>query len=470
MSQNISPDPAGQSFPARAVLLLGSAAYGMMLFMALLFYKERVVMFDTAFVICDMAIFGDLAIQVNRFGSALTQYFALIPIKLNLPLKAVAMSYSAGFIVLYFSLFLGMLLWLKNTRMALVLLLFNTMMVTHSFYWIQCEGVQGAAFTLFYLAMVERALSLEKPPLWFWLLSLPMIVTIAFFYPLLPIIVMFVLAFYALHYRRAYGLLAAVAVAMVLMYGVKSLFFNNWYDQNLTGELMNRERLFPGFRNLLTVKQGQRFFQHHYYFVPLILLAGTAFYIWKKQWLKLALVWAFCAGFAYLEIITYPWGPAQYYIESQYLIFSIFVSLPLLYDLLTPLRNPRIMLLLLSLIVAVGIGRMYNTHGKYSNRLQWYRNLMQETAALEHKKCVVAKERVPRNLMHETWGSAFEIWLLSTLEQGESRSLVLEDKEGDYAAEMEKNKVFITRMYSPAYADLNRRYFMFNDTSFYVRY
>ena len=171
--------------------LLGVICYSLMLIFAWLFYKERTVMCDAAFQLFSILHEDGFAIQINRFGAAFTQVFPLLASKMNFSLDMVARVYSLSFIIYYFIVFLIILLGFKNEKMALVVLLFNTLMVRHSFYWVQCEFVQGAVFTLLYLTVIEHVLKQEKVPRWFYILTPFFLVTIIYFYPLLLFIMFF---------------------------------------------------------------------------------------------------------------------------------------------------------------------------------------------------------------------------------------------------------------------------------------
>lgn len=86
--------------------------------------------------------------------------------------------------------------------MALIMALFNVTMVTHSFYWVQCELVQGAAYTFVYLALIENVVITSRISARFILLAPLLAITMVFTYPLLPFVFLFGLAFLYLTYRK----------------------------------------------------------------------------------------------------------------------------------------------------------------------------------------------------------------------------------------------------------------------------
>ena len=206
-------------------LLTGSIAYITLLILSIIYYEQRTVIFDMSFQLFSVLKDNSFAIQINRFGAVVTQIFPLMASRAGLSLNNVALIYSTAFVIYYFAVFLFILLVLKNTKTALVLLLFNTMIVTHSFFWIQCELLQGIAFTLLFIAFVENQLKSGKVSLLFQAFSPLFLFTIVFFYPLLPFVLLFALAYLSQHYQSQKKSLLSIGVSYIFLYLVKILFF-----------------------------------------------------------------------------------------------------------------------------------------------------------------------------------------------------------------------------------------------------
>ena len=75
--------------------------------------------------------------------------------------------------------------------------------------------------------------------------------------------------------------------------------------------------------------------------LPLSILALKVFYVVKKRFLKLALVWVSVLAYTLIILISYREGGSWFHIESQYLPMSIFVILPLVWELIPELINPN---------------------------------------------------------------------------------------------------------------------------------
>ena len=178
----------------------------------------------------------------------------------------------------------------------------------------------------------------------------------------------------------------------------------------------------------------------------------------------------FFSGYILLINISYPNGAEQFYLENQYLILAVFVLIPFVYEILPSIENRFVRSSIVIFICVVGLLRISNTHTFYTTRLNWNRNLLARTENLPNKKLVIAHDFAPKDTVSMTWACSYEMWLLSTLEQPYSRSLVIEEKAGELDWAMANNKTFISKWGCFDYSTLNKKYFKFSDTNVYVKY
>lgn len=106
----------------KQILIIGIFTYGVLLILSILFYKERTAFADISYHLFAILKDGTFAIQNNRFGAAITQLVPLVGSKLGLSLKAIAISYSIAFALLYLLIFIIICEYLKNTKIALAFL------------------------------------------------------------------------------------------------------------------------------------------------------------------------------------------------------------------------------------------------------------------------------------------------------------------------------------------------------------
>lgn len=438
----------------------------MQLFFAGIFYKERTIFTDIAFHLFQIIKNENFAIQNNRFGAVCTQIFPLLALKLNLSLQQITFVYSEAFVVFYFLIFIVIIKCFKNLSVALAWLGFNTVMVTHTFYWIQSELPQGMSFAFLYFALLDNILKKESIPNYFFPLAFIILVIVCFTHPLLVFAEIFVLLFFILNYKNKRKLIQWNILLVVGFYITKSIFFKTAYDNTAMGGLKNIRLLFP---NYFTITSNANFFKyllHDYYLLLLLSVFMFAFYIRQQQYRKLVLVACFFLGYLFIVNISYPDGTNQYYIENQYLILSVFLFISFAFDVI-PTINYKYLLIGFSFVAVISLIRIYNAHELYTTRLNWNRQFLAKTAALENKKLIVNKDNVPMDILMANWSSSFEFWLLSTIENDTSRSIIIIDNKDEITWQKGYNKIFVTKWDTPEYSTLNKKYFNFTDTSYY---
>lgn len=201
--------------------------------------------------------------------------------------------------------------------------------------------------------------------------------------------------------------------------------------------------LFP---NYFTITSNINFIKYlilDYYLLLLLSVFMFAFYIRQKQYKKLILVGCFFFGYLFIVNISYPNGTNQYYIENQYLILSVFLLIPFVFDVI-PTINYKYQLIGFSLVAVISLIRIYNAHEIYTTRLNWNRQFLAKTATLENKKLIVNKDNVPMDILMANWSSSFEFWLLSTIENDTSRSVIIVDNKDEITWQKGYNKIFVT--------------------------
>ena len=67
-----------------------------------------------------------------------------------------------------------------------------------------------------------------------------------------------------------------------------------------------------------------------------------------------------------------------------------------------------------------------------------------------------------------SWATPYEVWLLSTIRTGHTTSIMVTDSDNNLDWMLHHNKKFVTRWGLFKYDDLPSKYFVLQDTSFYV--
>lgn len=457
---------------ARHVLILGLCGYLALGILAAYFFQERTIFLDPAFVLFSIASTGDFAIQANRFGSALTQFFPWLAVNLHLSIRWVMIFYSVGMVVYYFGCFYVVQRWFKNSKLALGMLLFNTLMVSYTFWWMQIEFAQGIALSLVFLAFMTRerqwadynAVEISA----FFL----MLIALLYFHPLIPFLLAYLLLFATFdeQLRLPRKQLWTVAILSGII-----LFFKNYvmpiaaYD-NQASQGINNFKTLPSYFNIQSNYNFIQYCLKDYYLLPLGLLACTVVLGMQRKWMKLALLLG--AFFVYLLLInvSYAQGMPQFHIESFYLPLSVFVILPLVFDVLPLIKKTPVLLGVLGLVLVIRIFHIGALHEPYSKRLALQNEMLDKLEQRESKKIIISEKDVQMDTLIMSWGSSFEFWLLSSLRNPEApRSIVIDEDPARFDWTLGNNTAFFTEWSIYPYADLPKRYFNFTDIGYYQK-
>lgn len=453
------------------MLFTGGAVYVTLALYSIIFFKERTIFLDVSFHLFYIIKDNDFAIQANRFGAALTQIFPLLSARLNLPLKWVMINYSLGVVLYYFGIFWLCAKVFKNERLGLAMVLFSTLMVSYTFWWMQIEFAQGIALTILFFGFIAREKQWQHYNFIEIALFFIILFTIAYFHPLIPVVFIYLFLFFLLEKEQIINrkILWAAGVAFVaILYIKNSLLPAANYDANAVEALDNFELLYPNYLNIPANKNFIQYCLTDYYLLPtgLIIIIGT--YLFTRNFIKLALVISFFFGYLLLVNISFYQGMPQFHIESFYLPLSIFVIFPLVYDVAPLVRDKRIFFTILALILIIRLVHIKIRHQPYTERLAWMEHLLEKTDTLSQKKLIISQEDVPLDTLIMVWGSPYEFWLLSTLEGNTRSVLILENiSEVDWA--LDQNEAFITKWGVFKYHELPKRYFTFADTTRYQK-
>lgn len=441
----------------------GLIAYFLLIVIAAIFYLERTVFIDVSFLIFNILKNDALSIQVYRFGAAITQSIILLAGKAEVGLKHVALLYSVGVTGYYFICYLLCGFVFKNYRVGLVLLLFNILFVSDSFYWIQAELPQGTAFMLLVFAYITRPREgFRTIPE--YLLIIAGCITMVFFHPLIFIMVLYFLLFLGLQEHREISrrILVFIAICTMICVAVKNIWFQSQYDEGAMSNTRGFLHLLPHYFSFSSTKNFIAGCLYKYYWIPITSCLIIFYYLKNKRFTQLLLFIAFTGGYILLINTSYRENVAQFYIENLYLPIGVFIGVPLVYDALPWLGKKKYLAAgLMGLIMLTGIVRIYTGSKPYATRLQWEKRFL---STHREQKWIIDKTKVPMDTLIMNWGSSYEFWLLSTIQHGKASSIMIADNADNYIVDANNRKTFITQFAGEEYDWLKPPYFIFTDT------
>jgi hypothetical protein len=158
----------------------------------------------------------------------------------------------------------------------------------------------------------------------------------------------------------------------------------------------------------------------------------------------------------------------QFHIESFYLPLSVFVILPLVFDVFPLIKKTPIALSLLGVILTVRLVHIGLLHQPYTERLAYQNQILDQVEQMDNKKLILDQKEIALDTLIMTWGSSYEFWLLSSIRNPTSpRSIVIDEDPARFDWALGNNNTFFTEWGNYPYAELPKAYFNFTDIGFY---
>jgi len=448
-----------------------------MIFLALLYYQERIINLDMAFQGFLILKSGNLEIQSGRFGAAATQIWPWAAQAIGLSLKGVLVAYSLGHVV--WPAILAWFCWkIGQWRWSLAIGMVATLMTTHTFYWLS-EMPQGLVFLCAVFAWMQSKGSMQAFQWWQWPLWLGALVTAFYFHPLVLYAAAFLSLYFILDRSKPLSWIWMHLTVLGIFTGLTILKYKilklDWYDAAAIKRQEAFGRLWPHWFDLESNHKFLEWSMKDYWLLWIVLATNLAYLIWKQNWAKGALMAGWSFGFVLLvNVPFYEAVGQQFYMENLYLPLAVFASIPLVFDVLSDYSQnnqlARNGAFVLGILFTINLLRIYGAHQVWSAKLQWEQSLLNSTAKKSQRKLLLSEQSVPMDTLKMSWGSPYEMLILSSLQSPDSaRCLIVSDASDHFDTLLTEPKLFLGSFKNYPFEALPQHYFHLTDTSAYVR-
>ncbi len=442
---------------------IGYSTWLVLLIFSIVFYRERAFFMDAGFQLFNLINEQKIQVYHYRFVTAVPQVIPFLLMKMSAPFWALAMGFSAAYLLFYFAIWHLLVRYLRCEGLGWALLSLPTLMTFDGFYHIQSEFNLGLALLLLAFGVVLRNARLDA--VWQWALLLPLAATVGFSHKLSIIFTVFLWVFFLLkikelrHWR--YGLVLGVFMVAT---GIKSLFFTNWYEAAKQAEFaVNLEHHLP---RLWAIPANTIFLERclsYYYLLPIVLGVVSVFYLRKKEWLRLGMVWSFSLGYLLLYNIADPQAQYRFYSEVSYLPVTIFVSVPFFFDVLPGMKRsgrfanlPDVRYIIIAVLL-LRLATIAWNHRTVATQFAW----IEQQVARPGNRFLLQEDLAPLDTVMMTWGVPFTAMHLSALESPDSAKtlLILPDFQW-FEDKMGQEDVFFSPFHKVLEkGDLNQKYY-----------
>jgi hypothetical protein len=182
----------------------------------------------------------------------------------------------------------------------------------------------------------------------------------------------------------------------------------------------------------------------------------------NKKWKSLLFFIAFFGAYLLIVNVSYPdQTTPTAYIEGLYVPLAYILGLHVVFELLPAIKSYKLVVFFFIAVLCSWCLRVYLVKPVYSARLSWERNFLLHCG---DKKIIIDAKKINAGILQMLWGSPYELCLLSSLENGKTASIIIDDKPLDREFATAVRKSFIVNWNVYDYDKLPLQYFNFTDT------
>ena len=386
-----------------------------------IFYRLRIFS-DTAYIAFKIINEGRLQIQIERYGSAITQIVPLIGAKLGLPLKVILIAYSASFHLFYLGIAAILYFRFRNYPLVLLMGFYYTLVVSATYFWPNCELHQGIAWM--FLAIASHQYADVAPALqkWrriaFYLLAYGLAFLAVFTHPLVMLVFLFLLLFFSIAKVTAFnGRNIAYLILILLATGVRMYlsrqnhYDSNYFDAILRGGWLSIASCFNnGFADVFWKAAFS-----NYWLLLLLFISTLVVLIVRRRYLLAGYLLLANVGFFSLASLSF--YTLSFHVESEIMPFGIFGTAGFVYVVLPHFPRMRPQLALLFAMFLTRLIYILAAAPYFERRYQMVQNVMHEMQAGGQQKLVLlCDESGIESTAVMYWGMPYESMLWSSLD------------------------------------------------------
>ncbi|HUH74558.1 MAG TPA: hypothetical protein VLZ75_09130 [Chitinophagales bacterium] len=446
---------------------IGLIVYVFLLILSVVYYQERVILYDNSFYLFEMIRTESFCIQRFRVISFLPELLAFLAIKIGAPLIVVSVLFSVGYSLFYFVIYLIVGLFLRKYQLAIVLLLVNTLIVSHTFFWNISELYLGIGLLILFFAIATEK-KFKTLNVWQNNTLLFLLILISSSHPLILFPFAFML-YYLFRQKALEGKMTLyISSVFLIFYIVNRVYFTDWYDSEKLNAVNNIKTLFPHYLNIETNHLLLKDAIRPYLFALILWVISLAFYLQKRKCFDLIITNLFLFGYLFLVNVSFPNGVKSFYMENMYLVVSMVLGLIFIFEIVPTFKRKAIAPAFILIISIACIGRIVYYKQEYTDRINWYKTYFE---GQENKNIALPTDVAPNEILTMSWAIPFEVNILSTIEYGETYGLVFLDELNERNEEKPffQNQ-FITPWSKIPYNELPQQYFKFSNEPYLVKY
>jgi hypothetical protein len=426
-----------------------------LLICSIVYYDLRMSFIDGPFILFQIIQNDSLAIQVGRFGAAVTQVFPYLGLKAGFSLKSLMMMYSAAFTL--FPLIAGIILHrVRQYVWVIALAVYYTAFCSDAFFWPNNEIHQGIPWLFLALGLYFSDLWRTKAFIKYPLAGI-LLVTGVFCHPLMIPLSIFLIGLFLLTDKlrlKNKTDLIFILIWLMTLWGKWYSGTQNWYDgeklRNLSG--LNPEQYLgfyetPSFKLFISGLTGTHF-QVLILIIVLLVSSIISRSILVPMWSLL------CIAIHLIMTVTLMTDSPLFYAQSQWMIIGLMLVFPCLMIKIRPVHKLIIQALIFIYILSF-LRNGENALKKFQERKVTIDNILN---AMQSKDIRAVNIRDISEETHKifimNWGLPVESLMLSAANGAPASFIIGPDERSD-----ESGNYFHSCFEDIPYSRLNQYYF-----------
>lgn len=389
---------------------------GQLFFLVLLIYSivyavERVSYVDSAWLFFERVNGECFSFPGSRYSAFFSELPLFIATKLHLSLAVLVYVFSISYIVLYYLVWRICTFALKNPAAGLTVIFGTIMGVREAFLHPVTETHQMIAYSALLYALL--CAGFKTRPLLKNILLVFATLLVLFAHPFGIFTAGFAIAFYMISTKRFKDMMCWLLLLLILAVAVFNyLHPANPYDASQYAQIETRVPLTSSAAlNFLLIH-----FTHFYWLPELAGLIATVWLFFRKEWLKLVLVFVAVSAYLILAFITFRHGDASIMLERIFLPAFFMINL-VLADLLASDRRPNRWIPMVLVVFFLVNGIHYINAGclYYKKRVAYLDEIVKAGMAQGHDQYFLSDARTDMTKILGKWALGTETLIYSKL-------------------------------------------------------
>ena len=438
----------------QSLLILGHASFFILAVLSLVYYKERMLHFDTANYAYHLIYFQDFYTGHGRYISYVPQLLPLLAARAGWSLPVILQLYSLSFILLYYLIYLWIVYGFRNLQGGLFLILAMTLTLRYKFYAPVGEVVISIAF----VALVFACLSSD----WYQRegkrvqkIILPVLLSgmFVFIHPFGMVSMAAVwLLWLGYSGRWRYGREYLLPCSWVLIWGVRTWLKGGGTSYE-SGRLDSLSVAGQFFGNPGDYYVWDRFlwYLNAHYTLPILLFVAVLIYLAvKKKWLTVLLAILTWSGIAALVLLLHSYLNGPIYIMLDGYLAHLGVVMAALFVL--PFgKSQRIWtLFLFILLIGFNLDRIRGVHRYYADREYLLLNIIAGNSTPVEPKLLAHMDAFDYDRLWLPWAVGIETHLMTSLKNPEQpQTLYFQNHGQDIDEALSDPDLFLSIQYAP---------------------